>query len=261
MPPNEKRRYVMTSDLRQYIAEYTIANIWRYPIRRRVTYASALECKIYRPANFWRYPIRRRVTYASALEFIFIFPQLVLSYYLACYEDLIHVVICPPFLQGTQLLKFPFCTPNPFWKWVKGTQLLCSLTHFFFFFFAHQIHSENGLPSKAWWSKFFPQEYTPFQKGAQNQFVRIASHESVLIPIKCLIPHTVSYFWDKCTNALYWQLFLRQIYQCLILSLILETSAPMPHTVSYFWDKCTNALYWQLFLRQVYQCLILSVIF
>ena len=43
MPANEKRRYVMTSDLRQYIAEYTVANFWRYPIRRRVTYASALE--------------------------------------------------------------------------------------------------------------------------------------------------------------------------------------------------------------------------
>ena len=43
MPANEKLRYVMTSDLRQYIAEYTVANFWRYPIRRRVTYASALE--------------------------------------------------------------------------------------------------------------------------------------------------------------------------------------------------------------------------
>ena len=29
-----------------YIAEYTVANFWRYPIRRRVTYASALELKI-----------------------------------------------------------------------------------------------------------------------------------------------------------------------------------------------------------------------
>ena len=44
MPDNEKRPYVMTSDLRQYIAEYTVAIFWRYPIRRRVTYASALEC-------------------------------------------------------------------------------------------------------------------------------------------------------------------------------------------------------------------------
>ena len=44
MPANEKRRYVMTSDFRQYIAEYTVANFWRYPIRRRVAYASALEC-------------------------------------------------------------------------------------------------------------------------------------------------------------------------------------------------------------------------
>ena len=46
MPANEKRRYVMTSDLRQYIAEYTVAIFWRYPIRRRVTYASALELSI-----------------------------------------------------------------------------------------------------------------------------------------------------------------------------------------------------------------------
>ena len=43
VPANGKRRYVMTSDFRQYIAEYTVANFWRYPIRRRVTYASALE--------------------------------------------------------------------------------------------------------------------------------------------------------------------------------------------------------------------------
>ena len=33
----------MTSDLRQYIAEYTVAIFWRYPIRRRVKYATALE--------------------------------------------------------------------------------------------------------------------------------------------------------------------------------------------------------------------------
>ena len=39
----EKRRYVMTSDFRQYITEYTVANFLRYRIRRRVTYASALE--------------------------------------------------------------------------------------------------------------------------------------------------------------------------------------------------------------------------
>ena len=26
-----------------YIAEYTVSNFWRYPIRRRVSYASALE--------------------------------------------------------------------------------------------------------------------------------------------------------------------------------------------------------------------------
>ena len=46
MPANEKRCYVMTSDLWQYIAEYTVANFWRYPIRRRVTYAHALELKL-----------------------------------------------------------------------------------------------------------------------------------------------------------------------------------------------------------------------
>ena len=46
MPTNEKQRYVMTLDLRQYIAEYTVANFWRYPIRRRVTYASALEIRL-----------------------------------------------------------------------------------------------------------------------------------------------------------------------------------------------------------------------
>ena len=64
MPANEKQRYVMTSDLRQYIAEYTVANFWHYPIRRRVTYASALECPFNIPwkANFclafyfkWKY--------------------------------------------------------------------------------------------------------------------------------------------------------------------------------------------------------------
>ena len=33
----------MTSVLRRYITEYTDANSWRYPIRRRVTFASALE--------------------------------------------------------------------------------------------------------------------------------------------------------------------------------------------------------------------------
>ena len=33
MPASEKR-HVMTSDFRQYIAEYTIANFFRYPIRR-----------------------------------------------------------------------------------------------------------------------------------------------------------------------------------------------------------------------------------
>ena len=33
----------MTSDFRQYIAGYTVANLWLYPIRRRVAFASALE--------------------------------------------------------------------------------------------------------------------------------------------------------------------------------------------------------------------------
>ena len=47
MPAIEKRRYVVTSDFRQYIAEFTVANFWRYPIRRRVAYASALEFFLY----------------------------------------------------------------------------------------------------------------------------------------------------------------------------------------------------------------------
>ena len=34
---------LITSVLRRYIAEYTDANYWCYPIRRRVTFASALE--------------------------------------------------------------------------------------------------------------------------------------------------------------------------------------------------------------------------
>ena len=40
---NEKRRYVMTSGLWQYIAGYTVANLCGYPIRRCVAFASALE--------------------------------------------------------------------------------------------------------------------------------------------------------------------------------------------------------------------------
>ena len=40
---NDKRCYVMTSDFRQYIAESTVANFWRYPIRRRVIVANVLE--------------------------------------------------------------------------------------------------------------------------------------------------------------------------------------------------------------------------
>ena len=45
---NEKRRYVITSDFRQYIAGYidTVANLWRHPIRRGVIWASALELNI-----------------------------------------------------------------------------------------------------------------------------------------------------------------------------------------------------------------------
>ena len=34
---------LMTSGFRRYIAEYTVANSWRYPIRRRVIFSSALE--------------------------------------------------------------------------------------------------------------------------------------------------------------------------------------------------------------------------
>ena len=33
----------MTSGFLQYIAGYTVANLWRYPITRRVAFASALE--------------------------------------------------------------------------------------------------------------------------------------------------------------------------------------------------------------------------
>ena len=43
---NEKRRYVMTSGFRQYIAGYTVENLGRYPIRLRVAFASALELRI-----------------------------------------------------------------------------------------------------------------------------------------------------------------------------------------------------------------------
>ena len=46
---NEKRCYVKTSGFRQYIAGYTVANLWPYPIRRRVAFASALEWKF----NVW----------------------------------------------------------------------------------------------------------------------------------------------------------------------------------------------------------------
>ena len=36
----------MTSGFGQYIAGYTVANLLRYPIRRRVAFASALECSM-----------------------------------------------------------------------------------------------------------------------------------------------------------------------------------------------------------------------
>ena len=80
MPANEKRRYVMTSDLRQYIAEYTVANFWRYPIRRRVTYATALEflfvvntctsvCRIYLLNQISYWIICMRCTFGRLDEF------------------------------------------------------------------------------------------------------------------------------------------------------------------------------------------------
>ena len=40
---NEKRRYVMSSSLRQFIAGYAVAILWHYPIRCRVAFANALE--------------------------------------------------------------------------------------------------------------------------------------------------------------------------------------------------------------------------
>ena len=42
---NEKRCYVMTSGFQQYIAGYTVAILWRYPIRRRVAFARALDLR------------------------------------------------------------------------------------------------------------------------------------------------------------------------------------------------------------------------
>ena len=70
MPANEKRRYVMTSDLRQYIAEYTVANFWRYPIRRRVTYASALEYILYQNHKSMAQRKTRLSPYFSKISFI-----------------------------------------------------------------------------------------------------------------------------------------------------------------------------------------------
>ena len=45
----------MMSRFQEYIAEYTIANFWRCPIRRRVIYVSALELLFFaiRPALAW----------------------------------------------------------------------------------------------------------------------------------------------------------------------------------------------------------------
>ena len=40
---NSQAPLLMTSGRRRYIAEYTVANSWRYLVRRRVTLASALE--------------------------------------------------------------------------------------------------------------------------------------------------------------------------------------------------------------------------
>ena len=40
---NEKRRYVITSSLRQFITGNRVANLFRYLIERRVAFASALE--------------------------------------------------------------------------------------------------------------------------------------------------------------------------------------------------------------------------
>ena len=34
---------MVSKDFRQYISEYTVANFLRYPMRRRITKASALE--------------------------------------------------------------------------------------------------------------------------------------------------------------------------------------------------------------------------
>ena len=37
----------MSSGFQQYITGYTVANLWRYPIRRRVAFASAFEYAVY----------------------------------------------------------------------------------------------------------------------------------------------------------------------------------------------------------------------
>ena len=37
----------MPLGFQQYIAGYTVANLWRYPIRRRVAFANALECSLF----------------------------------------------------------------------------------------------------------------------------------------------------------------------------------------------------------------------
>ena len=42
----------MMSDFRQYKAGYTVANLRRYPIRRFIAFASALELKVLAPVRY-----------------------------------------------------------------------------------------------------------------------------------------------------------------------------------------------------------------
>ena len=85
MPANEKRRYVMTSDLRQYIAEYTVANFLLYPIRRRVTYASALEYSFGAPGRL----CFMIVAFPGYLHFFCLYPRLTLMLRTLCGSDCI----------------------------------------------------------------------------------------------------------------------------------------------------------------------------
>lgn len=43
---NVMRRYSMISGFREYIAEYTVVIFSRYPTKRQVVFASALECML-----------------------------------------------------------------------------------------------------------------------------------------------------------------------------------------------------------------------